>query len=78
MGSDFTAVEQRLVRALGWLKSATATRGGKLRTIASALVYGGAADPAALERMGLASPTGVGEKLTARLMALALSRTARL
>lgn len=75
LGSDFTAVEQRLVRALGWLKSATATRGGKLRALVAALTQGGATDTEALARMQLASPKGFGEKLSARLVALALART---
>jgi hypothetical protein len=74
-GSDFTPVEQRLVRALGWLKSATATTPGKLRTVASALMES-AADPEALQRMGLAEPKGFGEKLEARLVRLALTKTA--
>src|SRR5690606_13458604 len=37
LGSDFTALEQRLVKALEWLKQATATRRGKAATVAAAL-----------------------------------------
>src|SRR5690606_26441606 len=38
LGSDFTEVEQRLVQALGWLKSRTGSAGGKARTVAAALL----------------------------------------
>ena len=76
LGSDFTDVEQRLVKALGWLKTRTATTGGKLRTIATALASSGARDEAALRRMRLDAPANVGERLYAMLLALALRRTA--
>ncbi|MEG3791382.1 acetyl-CoA hydrolase/transferase C-terminal domain-containing protein [Lysobacter sp. CCNWLW3] len=75
LGSDFTAVEQRLVRALGWLKAATASRGGKLATIARALAGARGDDAEALARMDLAAPAGLGERLLARLLALALRET---
>jgi acyl-CoA hydrolase len=79
LGCDFTPVEQRLVRALGWLKAATSTRGGKLRAVARALAPspGGAdaADAEALARMDLARPRGLGERLEARLVRLALAAT---
>ncbi len=75
LGSDFTDVEQRLVRALGWLKANTTTRSEKLRTVAGAIVGGTTADAEAMQRMGLDSTHGVGEKLEARLLALGLRRT---
>jgi acyl-CoA hydrolase len=75
LGSDFTAVEQRVVRALQWLKAATATRSGKLRTIAAAVRSGTTDDADAMARMQLHAPTGVGERLEARLLALGLRRT---
>ncbi|RDZ26973.1 acetyl-CoA hydrolase/transferase C-terminal domain-containing protein [Lysobacter silvisoli] len=75
LGSDFTPVEQRLVRALGWLKAATAGRGGKLKTVARALVQGRSEDQEALQRMDLAAPAGWGARLEARLLALALRET---
>lgn len=75
LGSDFTPVEERLVRALGWLKSATSTRIGKARTIGAALVSRGGSDRDAIERMGLAKPVGLGEKLLQRLVSLGLSKT---
>ena len=77
LGSDFTAVEQRLARALGWLQAATATRGGKLRTVWQALRAAPPDDPDALQRMALEAPHGIGERLEARLLRLALARTAR-
>ncbi len=75
LGSDFTPVEERLVRALGWLKSATSTRTGKVRTIAAALTKSGGVDREALQRMGVARPANFGEKLLARLLSLALRET---
>jgi acyl-CoA hydrolase len=76
LGSDFTAVEQRLVRALGWLKANTASRAGKLRTVLAALGAGGIRDREAAARMGLDAPRSLGEHLEARLLALGLARTA--
>lgn len=75
LGSDFTPVEQRLVRALGWLKAATATRAGKLGTVARALLGGRGDDAEALARMDLAAPSGLDARLQARLLALALRET---
>lgn len=72
LGSDFTPVEQRLVKALGWLKANTATRGAKLRTLARALLASPAGDAQALQRMGLDRPAGLGERIEARLVALGL------
>jgi acyl-CoA hydrolase len=75
LGSDFTPVEQRLVKALTWLKANTATRGAKLKTIARALLAPKATsadDLEALARMGYGAPSGFGETLYARLVALAL------
>lgn len=78
LGSDFDAVEQDLLRALTWLKSATATRMDKLRTVLAALRQPAAdSDALYLQRMGLEQPAGFGEQLDARLLRLALARTAR-
>lgn len=76
LGSDFTAVEQRLVKALAWLKARTATTGAKARTVLKALLSSGAQDAEAMQRMGLERPRGFGERVEARLVALALRRTA--
>lgn len=79
LGSDFTAVEQRLVKALTWLKEHTARPGAKLATLLHAL--GADTTPQqtreALVRMGLETPRNPGERLSARLVALGLARTAR-
>ncbi len=76
LGSDFTPVEQRLVRALAWLKARTASRRGKLGTVAAALFEGRGDDREALARMALSDPRGAGEWLQARLLRLALRQTA--
>lgn len=76
LGSDFSEVEQRLLRALAWLKGGSANFPGKLRLVLSALAGPLAADDAALQRMSLQAPRGLGEKLQARLLRHALARTA--
>jgi acyl-CoA hydrolase len=73
LGSDFTEVEQRLARALTWLKAATASPAGKARTVLRALATSRAADAEAMQRMDLANPRGFGERLEARLLRLALA-----
>jgi hypothetical protein len=72
-------VEQRLVKTLSWLKANTATRGAKYTTIARAVLGGGAVssdDLEAMARMGYAQPSGFGEMLYAKLVTLALRKTA--
>ena len=77
LGSDFSEVEQRLLKALGWLQARTGSLGGKLRTAASALLHGGGArDEEALRRMALEAPSVASEWLYARLLAHALRQTA--
>jgi len=76
LGSDFSAVEQRLVKALGWLKANTGTRAAKLRTVLRALTTASAPDAEAMQRMGLQAPRGIGERLEARLLALGLRESA--
>jgi acyl-CoA hydrolase len=79
MGSDFTPVEERLVRALAWLKQQVAKPAGKARLAVRALLASpAAADAEAMQRMDLAAPQGLADKLEARIMALALAQTARL
>ena len=75
-GSDFTAVEQRLLPALMWLKKST----GDWRrwpAVLGALVAPGRPHDVdlPLERLGLRAPGGIGERLLARLLRGALSRT---
>ncbi|MFY2763610.1 acetyl-CoA hydrolase/transferase C-terminal domain-containing protein [Arenimonas sp. MALMAid1274] len=76
MGSDFTPVEQRLAKALAWLKSNT-TGGRKFLTLARAIATRSPADDEALARMGLNAPSGFGDRLQGRLLRLALSETRR-
>ncbi|MET0717821.1 MAG: acetyl-CoA hydrolase/transferase C-terminal domain-containing protein [Pseudoxanthomonas sp.] len=75
LGSDFTEVEQRLVKALGWLKAETATLPKKLSTVVKALLGPATSDLEALQRMGLASPSSLMERIEARLVAYALHST---
>jgi acyl-CoA hydrolase len=75
LGCDFTPVEQRLAKALGWLKTATATRTGKARTLWQSFTKGGVADAEAMARMQLSNPRGFAENMQSRLLKLALSRT---
>ncbi len=82
LGSDFTPVEQHLVRALGWLKENTDTRWEKARTLldtALDLIREPQPSPevqAALQRMGLDAPEGAEQKLLAELLEKALRETA--
>ncbi|MBB3855149.1 acyl-CoA hydrolase [Xanthomonas arboricola] len=78
LGSDFTEVEQHLLRALSWLKRATAGNSAKLMTVWCALLSresGDAHDAAALQRMALDAPRSIGERVQARLLAYALRKT---
>ncbi|WP_408950863.1 acetyl-CoA hydrolase/transferase C-terminal domain-containing protein [Lysobacter sp. Hz 25] len=74
LGSDFTEVEQRLVKALGLLKASTTTRATTLRTVLRAVFSAPRRDDEALQRMELEKPTGLGEKLQARLLSWALAQ----
>lgn len=75
-GSDLTAEERELARALRTLQAQTATRRGKLQAVAEALRDG---EPTPeiepfLRRMGLHAPHGARERLYQRLLAAALKR----
>ena len=79
IGSDFTPVEQDLVRALGRLKRDTATRAGKARALWAALwLDESRAEPredAAIARMGYDGREGWREALERRLLRAALRAT---
>jgi acyl-CoA hydrolase len=75
LGSDFTPVEQRLVKALGWLQAHTAGRLQTVRTLLATIAGGKPDDDEALTRMGLARPQGLQQRLYARLLGLALRTT---
>jgi hypothetical protein len=76
-GTDLTAEEVALARALRYLESRTGTRRAQLATAAAALLRGNPAPrhAAALERMGLARPAGLAERLEQRLVVLGLDAT---
>jgi len=80
-GTDLTTVEQELAEALTWLKGATARLPDRLRVGFAAMRHAGAdgggrwADH--LERLDLASPEGLGQRMMRRLVALALDRSKR-
>ncbi len=75
-GSDFTPEELRLIPALQVLKARSSTTVGKLTLFLHALLHGKATkemEPL-LQRMGLDQPKNMSERLTQRLLALALKR----
>jgi acyl-CoA hydrolase len=80
IGSDFTTVEQDLVRALGRLKRDTATRQGRVRALWGALwIDEAGANPledAAIARMGYDGREGWREALERKLLRAALRATA--
>jgi len=73
-GTDLSAEEAALVRALRVLDDRSGRRLGRARLALEALLYGRARDThaAALRRMGLEQPRGAREWLQRRLVALAL------
>ena len=76
-GTDLTAEERELARALRALQAQTATRKGQLQSIADALRHG---DPTPeieplLRRMDLHAPKGPRERLYQRLLAATLKRS---
>ncbi len=79
LGSDFTAAEQDLVRALGWLTARTGNRFDKLTTMIKAMLpLSGRTDAdttAALQRMDLHAPRGLQQRLQRRLLRFALARS---
>ena len=75
LGSDFTETEQRLLPALGWLKSATTGKTAALATLMRALLSRTTGDAACLQRMDLATPRSLGDRVQAKLLAYALQQT---
>jgi acyl-CoA hydrolase len=73
-GSDFDAVEQRLLAALSWLKRASASPSKWAQLFAAALIPG-EADTEALARMALDRPATLRERVFARALKGALNRT---
>jgi acyl-CoA hydrolase len=76
-GADFDAIEQRIVAALRWLKANTAHAPDRLRALLAALAIApGEPERAPLERLQLHAPKTLNERLHARLVTMALRRTA--
>lgn len=75
-GTDLTAEEIRLAKALRWLAAATATPGRRIRTLTQAWMSPVEPDAhSCLERMNLSRPRGWRERLQRNLVALALTRS---
>ncbi|MCF6224877.1 MAG: acetyl-CoA hydrolase [Xanthomonadales bacterium] len=76
-GSDFTEVELRLVKALGWLKQATKTRTGQIKTVIQSFfgMPAKAEYSEHLQRMDFLEVTSFEEKMNRRLLLLALTKT---
>jgi len=73
-GTDLSAEEIALARALKALETRTSSAWGKLTTVAAALLSGrpAARHAAALKRMGLEAPRSLSERLEQRLVVLGL------
>jgi acyl-CoA hydrolase len=76
-GTDLTRVEIDLARALRWLKERTARRGTRLKTVLDAWTAPGPEHREHLQRLQLAEPRDLREKLAARLVRRALRATSR-
>jgi len=76
LGSDFDEAEQRIIPALTWLKASSIGWRSRLRLAREALFSAAAAgDAAVYDRLGLASPRGLGEHALRRLVAAAIAHT---
>jgi hypothetical protein len=77
-GSDFTEIEQRLLPALGWLKSNSGSWRGRLALLRALLRPGepAAGEDEALVRMELIGHGSLQERLLRRLVAAGLRKTA--
>jgi acyl-CoA hydrolase len=77
-GTDLTREEIELAAALRWLKDSTAGTSARLGLLVRALLTGvRPEDRRLLERLNLAEPGNLGEKMSARLVSLALRVSAR-
>ena len=76
-GSDFTDIELRLIKALVWMKQATKSRMGLVKSIIQAFTGSVAAEKFTpqLERMGLTTTHKFSEMLYQKLLLLALDKT---
>jgi Acetyl-CoA hydrolase/transferase C-terminal domain len=75
-GTDFTPDEIKIARALRYLASATANLRGKIRTAMAALgTDADAAFDSCIERMGLATPQSIRERIYRLFLRYGLSQT---
>lgn len=75
LGCDFTPVEIRLVKALGFLKIQTMSMFGKISIISRTLITSSTTDAEAMQRMNLHLPKTLKEKFSARLVNFSLQKT---
>jgi acyl-CoA hydrolase len=77
-GTEFTAVELRLLPALEWLKSSSSNWKGRWQLLKAVVMPGepNAEEPAGLERMGLNAASTLSDRLQRRLLLAALRRKA--
>ena len=75
LGCDFTPEEMRLVKALGFLKTETASLTGKISIISRALLSSATHDTKAMQRMSLHAPASLKEKFNSKLLQYALDQT---
>lgn len=76
LGSDLTREEQDLADALGWLQNQMTSPGRRAATVLKALTHSsGNKHENALARMRLQNPVGIRQRITKRLLQLALTRT---
>ena len=76
LGTELSTTEQQLVPALEWLQAATTTAVSKGRVLLAAILTSeAAANRAALDRLGLARASGIGDRLIRKLVNYALNRT---
>jgi acyl-CoA hydrolase len=77
-GTDLSPEEIDLARALRWLKENTGSRSARLSTLLRAATGGvDSAHRGHLERLGLAEPRALSDRLTARAVSLGLRVTSR-
>lgn len=77
LGSDFTPVEQRVVKALQWLKANTQDKVGVAKLLANSAITQ-TKDTDAMQRMGFGKdfkPKGMKDRLAVKLFGLALEKT---
>ena len=75
-GQDFTGSEQTIIKALKWLKFRTRNKPGLIKTLLQAWLTKPAFDQRALlEMMQLQQAQGMKEKVSAKLLTLALNQT---